>query len=179
MTLADSGFISRLNFFYPGAPQSPLALVVERPGAANRVSLRSVTPGYARYEDVAQLALIGALESMKIVFFAVAAVIVIRRAENLAARALATFLIALAFGTVNIWPWYPPAVAVAVITVRAMAVVFALTQAIRFATIFPRVSRNGSRAAIARVNRWASVAILVSGAVALAPLVLPSVSARF
>ena len=176
ITLADRDVGNKVSFFFPVAPDTSLALRVERSGITRHVSLRAVVPPAPPYEELAQQTFVAALETMKVIFFVVAGLIAIRRADRSQARALATFLIALAFGTVNLWPWYPPAFAVAVTAIRAMAIVFALTQAIRFATIFPHVSTSGPRAAIARANIWANVAVIVAGAAAIAPIILPAVS---
>ena len=178
VTPANRDLANKVNFFYPVGPDSSLALIVKRSAVERHVLLRSVAPQNSPYELLAERSLVDAIELMKLVFFAVAALIVIRRADRPAARALATFLIALAFGTVNLWPWYPPAATVALFTTRSMAVAFALAQAIRFATIFPHASLTGPRAAVARANNWAHLAIIAAGAATLSPLVLPAVSSR-
>jgi len=175
---ATGDFADKVNLQFPPGPNASLALVVERNGMTRRVELRSVYRHHAQYEELAAQTVDIALELMKIIFFLVAALIVVRRADRSPARALATFLIALAFGVVDISSSYPPAAIVALATVSTMAVVFALTQAIRFATIFPHSSPTGPRAAIARANVWANIAIVIAGAAYVSPFVLPAVSAR-
>lgn len=128
-----------VNFFFPAtAPNAVMTVDVLRAGETRRIVLHAEATKLTSYEALAGRMLVYALETIRIIFFLIAALIVVRRADRPAARALATFLIAFAFGTLGRWPWYPAAIMAALTVARAMALCFGLTQAVRFATIFPQ-----------------------------------------
>jgi hypothetical protein len=145
---------TRFLLLYPGTPpNASLALFVHDRGTDRRVSLRAASSAPPSWkEELADYSAVYAIQAIRIVFFLVAALIVVRRPDRAEARALATFLAAFAFGTISRWPWYPIPLAAGLAVLRPMLVVFAILQAIRFSTLFPQPSKGGPRYAIARVN---------------------------
>ncbi len=165
-----------VNFFFPAtAPNAVMTVDVQRAGETRRIVLYAEAAKLTSYEALAGRMLVYALETIRIIFFLIAALIVVRRADRPAARALATFLIAFAFGTLGRWPWYPAAIAAALTVARAMALCFGLTQAVHFATIFPRRSSSGPRDIGFVINRalvFGAISALVVAAFSLLEFVL-------
>jgi hypothetical protein len=93
-------------------------------------------------------------ELLRIVMLAVAFLIAVRQPNRPEARALATFYIAFAFGFLSRPPWYPVPVIIAIYVLRPIAVFFALTQALRFATLFPHPSSTGLRRFLERAGPY-------------------------
>ena len=151
-TLAD-----RVAFVDAVSARTPLAVDVTQGGTTHRVLLttQSERPGALPYFI--------AFEALRVVMLAVALLIVMRRPERPDARALATFLIAFAFGFLGRPAWYPPWLTFAFALARPIAVLFALEQALVFATIFPQASPSGVR----RLLRAAAPAMFAIAALAL------------
>jgi hypothetical protein len=162
---------SRFLLLYPGAPpNAPLTLLMHARGVDRRVSLQAAATAPPSWEAaIAAYSSVYAIQAIRIVFFLVAALIVVRRPDRAEARALATFLAAFAFGTISRWPWYPIPLAVVLAVLQPIVIAFAILQAIRFATLFPRPSTGGPRRTIARLNDAIIFAapVIVGGLLAL------------
>ncbi len=155
--LAPGDLASRVSYFFGApAPGAPVQLLVDHRGSARRVILRAASQSVPRDELLRIYRLVVAVESIRVVFVLVGALIVLRRPERDDARALASFLIAFPFAVFMRWPWLTVSQAALLYVTHTMAFWFALTQAIKFAIIFPHRSARGPRHAIERINRWVS-----------------------
>ncbi|MDQ2907801.1 MAG: PDZ domain-containing protein, partial [Candidatus Eremiobacteraeota bacterium] len=159
IAVASGDLASRVSYFFgAAAPGARLRLIVDHRGTRRHVAIRAASQPLPQGEGRAIYGLLGAIETIRIVFVLVAALIVLRRPERDDARALASFLIAFSFGTFSRWPWVTTPLAASLYVVHFMAFWFSLLQAVRFASIFPQRSGRGIRRSIERQNPWATLA---------------------
>jgi hypothetical protein len=156
---------------------SKLALDVAHGGIVRRVTLVATPIRQSQKLPVFLLP----YELLRIVMVAVALLIVLRRAERADARALATFSIAFAFSApATLITGYSPALIVTLRFVQQFAVLFALQQALAFATIFPSPSAQGLRALLRRATPLVFGAVIVLSVLGPAGMFLAdSVIAQF
>ncbi len=141
LTVAPGDLTSRVRFTRP-VEGDRVVVGDERDGRTRAVTL--VAAGSTKETGIGP-AILAIYETLRIVMLALALLIVVRRPDLRAARALANFFIAFAFGFIGRTPWYPPIVTATLDITRPVAVFFALEQAAVFATIFPRPSSGGLR----------------------------------
>jgi hypothetical protein len=143
----DGDLTSRVRFTRPVAGDRVI-VADERDGSTRAVTLVAV--GTGKQTGVGSAILV-TYETLRIVMIALALLIVVRRPDLRAARALANFFIAFAYGFIGRTPWYPPIVTALLDITRPAAVFYALEQAAIFAAIFPRPSSGGLRRFAERV----------------------------
>jgi len=172
LTLVHNTLTDRVNYNEDNvAERTRLAVRIAHHGRSRATVLvaRGVNAGIPAAEA---MVIFIAFDVIRLVFVLVAIVIVVRRPERADARALATFFIAFAAATLQRWPWYPAPIAAVLLVVRAAFVTFALAQAARFATLFPRESARGIRRHLERAIPWvAALGMLAVAAANLASLV--------
>ncbi len=169
--LAQNDFADRVAFSEDTVARGTLLLLrIDHDGRSRRVALVAREPDSGLASAASTLITV-AFQAIRIVFVLVAALIIVRRPERPDARALATFLLAFAAASLERWPWYPPIFAAVLLVGRPMLATFALAQAVRFATLFPRSSERGLRRFIERtISPIAGCAILAVGATNLVGL---------
>jgi hypothetical protein len=165
VTLDHGDLTSRVRFERPVIGDR-IVVDDERDGRTRVVPL--VAAG-AKGDSAVGVAILGTYETLRLVMIAVALLIVVRRPDLRAARALANFFIAFAFGFLGRTPWYPPVVSAALEILRPVAIFFAFEQAAVFAAIFPRPSAGGVRRLVERVSPYL---FAVTGGYALISLTL-------
>jgi hypothetical protein len=165
VTLDHGDLTSRVRFERPVAGDR-VVVDDERDGRTRVVPL--VAAGSTHDSGLGE-AILGIYETLRLVMIALALLIVVRRPDLPAARALANFFIAFAFGFLGRTPWYPPVVSALLDVLRPVAIFFAFEQAAIFAAIFPRPSAGGLRRLVERISPYLFV---VTGGYALVSLTL-------
>jgi hypothetical protein len=132
-----------------GSPAGTVHLWFVQRGAAHFTTQTRITPSPKNL-----LILIEIFGVVRLAMILIAIVVAVRRPELAAARALVAFLIAIALTLLPGGAWLPDPAFVVWRGLRGLIQIYAFSQGLRYACIFPFASQGGLRAWLARINPW-------------------------
>jgi hypothetical protein len=164
-TPAENGGLRRGDLIADAAGNEPRVNDgIERPGTSVRWNVERdgrhfvTTTRVTSLEERSIVALV-VYNIVRLAMLAVASLLIVRRPDDAAARALVTFLICIAATVLGTMPWLPDGYLNGADVLRYAVQFFGLAQAVHFACIFPFRSDTGFRAGLRRANPWISLAI--------------------